>query len=300
MIGHPDRIEPFKSFLQVIARNPEPVLISGPPGSGKKKTAQLLIEHSPLKERPVITLEALQFDGDLKEQVLSKIKGAGSLVLMDLEHLPLAQQSKFSTWLKQETAAAKVRVLATTTCSEGIYGDLRFEFPYFIQLPSLNEVREDIPYHLKYFLREKPIHYLRYFFLLKAFYHQWEGNIRELEHFIFQAMAYYQSLALPQQAGGGKEIFGEQKIRYYQDVLKGEWWYYPFRFRPEFTTHFREILTKTDYRKQIIEKGWVIPLIKEEPGLLVLDLREPDFEAKALQVYYLFDHYLKEREGKSL
>jgi hypothetical protein len=50
-------------------------------------------------------------------------------------------------------------------------------------------------------------------------------------------------------------------------------------------------LNHTDFRKDLIDQGLVIPLLKEETGFLVLDLKDPEFENKANQVYRLFMKY---------
>ena len=159
----------------------------------------------------------------------------GTLVLSNLQVLPVSQQSRMAAWLKGEGALfpeqpvrpSGGRVLAMTSQPEGLWPELLFQFAYHLQLPSLNEVAEDIPYHLKRFLSDKPVHYLRYFFLLKTFFHQWGGSLLELAHYLDQALAYYRSMSLVPGFSGGEEVFGEKRLRFYQDILKGEWWYYP-------------------------------------------------------------------------
>ena len=180
---------------------------------------------------------------------------------------------------------------------EEIWEDLRYHFSYHIHLPSLNEIIEDLPYHIKYFLRDKPVRYLRYFFLLKLFFHQWQGNLLELDQCLLQSMAYYTSMSTVDGFQGGDEVFGEKKTRYYQDILKGEWWYFPYRFLPGFPEHLTDILNKTDFRSKILEEQWVIPLLPKEPGFLVFDLSDPEFEKKANQVFYTFSEYLNKQFG---
>jgi hypothetical protein len=305
LIGHPDRIEPFQNFLRIIARNKGPVVISGPVGSGKKRTVQFLIENGAHPQGPVFFIEGLQFSEEVWKRALTELGERGTLVLEGLQHLPLALQSRLKDWLtgnrplgtESQSRPEDWRVIGTTVEAQKTWDELLFQFPLHIQLPALNEIREDIPYHLKFFLKEEPIRYLRYFFLLKTTHHRWPGNLRELEHYLEQAMAYYHSMALVPGFGGGEEVFGEKRLRYYQDILKGEWWYYPYRFQSGFTENLPAILNRTDFRKQLIEQNLVIPLLREEAGFLVLDLKDSEFESKAIRIYYLFQEYLKKNNS---
>jgi len=300
LIGHPERLGPFKAFLGVIAKTSEPILLSGPSGSGKKRIIRFLVENGPLNQEPIFFLPALQLSEEIWAGVGTRLNAKGTLVLEGIHHLPLPVQFRLRNWLfggqalfSEETALpAGWRVIATCPRPEEIWEELLFDFPYHLQIPSLNEVIEDIPFHIKYFLQDKPIRFLRYFFLLKTFFHHWQGNLRELDHYLLQAMAYYQAMALVRGFSGGEEVFGEKHLRFSQDVLKGEWWYYPYRFRPGFTEHLKEILTETDFRSSIIKENWVIPLLKEEPGFLVLDLKDPEFENKAIRIYQSLSRYL--------
>jgi|GEM_PF-2081197 len=305
LLGHPQRIEPFQHFLAFIAKAPGSVLITGPIGSGKKRVARFLIENGPWQNTPVFTLKGLHFSEDQWGQAYQTLKDTGTLLLEGLQYLPLSMQERFKDWLTGQAPIEKGgkmippgwKVLALGTQTDEFLEGLRYRFTYHIHLPSLNEVIEDIPYHIKYFLREKPIRYLRYFFLLKAFFHEWQGNLHELEQCLLQAMAYYRGMTLVEGFQGGEEVFGEKRVRYYQDILKGEWWYFPYRFPPGFTEGLAYVLQKTDFRNRIVREGWVIPLIAAEPGFLVFDLNDPEFEEKANKMYYAFSEYLKAASG---
>jgi transcriptional regulator with AAA-type ATPase domain len=305
LIGHPQRLEPFKSFLSGVARAKGSILMTGPTGAGKKRSIQFLMENGPLNQDPVFFLNGLQLSEDLWAQARVVLKSKGTLVLEGIQYLPLPLQSRFKDWLAGQgplfagsgELPSDWRIIVTSSSPKDIWEDLLHDFSYHIQLPSLNEVIEDIPYHIKYFLQDKSIRYLRYFFLLKTFFHQWAGNLRELEHYLLQVMAYYCSKAQTNGFERGREVFGETKLRYYQDILKEEWWYYPYRFLPDFTNHLANILTKTDFRLKIIEENLVRSLLKDEPGFLVFDLEDQEFEKKAIQVYTLFSNYLKLQLG---
>lgn len=305
LIGHPQRIEPFKNFLSFIAKTQGSVLISGPTGSGKKRISQFLIDNGLMNQAPVFHLSGLKFSEGLWDQAYNTLKGKGTLVIEGLQYLPLAIQDRFKNWMagqgplvaEGKPRPGEWRILVVGQNPDELLEDLLYQFSYHIHLPSLNEVIEDIPFHIKYFLREKPIRYLRYFFLVKAFFHQWRGNLRELEQCLLQAMAYYNSMALVDGFKGGDEVFGEKRTRYYQDILKGEWWYYPYRFNPGFPDQLAFVLNETDFRSKIIQEKWVIPLLPNEPGFLVFDLTDPEFEKKANRVYNTFLDYLRKQSG---
>ena len=297
LIGNPQRLEPFQNFLGVIAKARESILITGPTGSGKMRAIQFLVEQGSLHQSPVFFIPGLCFSEDLWSQGYRVLKDRGVLVIEDIQYLPGPLQAKFKDWLTGKGPLfsepggmiPEWRVIVTSSRADAIWEGLKYAFPFHIQLPSLNEVIEDIPYHLKYFLREKSVRYVRYFFLLKTFFHHWEGNLQELEHYLIQAMAYYNSLT----HGGGDAVFGEKRLRYYEDVLRGEWWYYPYRFTQGFSKGLKDILIKTDFRSKIIEEQLVVSLLRDEPGFLVLDLMAPDFEEKAIRIYHLFLNYLQ-------
>jgi hypothetical protein len=296
LIGHPQRLEPFKTFLEVLAKGREAILITGPTGSGKKRVIQFLLENGSLNQCPVFFIPPFGFSEEVWAKGRQVLNTRGTLVVEGAEYLPKAFQARFKDWLagrgglfsESSPLCPEWQIIATSPDPGAVWEGLRYHFPYHVQLPSLNEVAEDIPYHIKYYLRDKSVRYLRYLFLLKTFFHQWGGNLLELEHYLIQAMAYYSSLALK----GVKEVFGEKNLRYYDDVLRGEWWYYPYSFPPVFTEKFKNILTQTDFRSKIINDGLVLSLMKDEPGFLVLDLTAADFEEKAIGIYRTFLQYL--------
>ncbi len=305
LIGHPKRLEPFQRFLDFVAKASGPILITGAPGSGKKRIARFVTEKGPLAVAPFFLLSGLRFSEDLWNRAFQTLKDRGTLVLDGVDYLPMILQERFKDWmLGQDTLVGggktlppEWRVVAIGHNPERIWSGLLYRFTYHIHLPSLTEVVEDIPFHVKHFLREKPIRYLRYFFLLKAYFHQWRGNLLELEQCLTQAMAYYNTLAVVNGFQGGDEVFGERHTRFYQDILKGEWWYFPYRFPPGFTEQAARVFNQTDFRAKILKEKWVIPLLPDEPGFLVFDLTDPDFEEKANQVYRLFADYLKKETG---
>ena len=94
-IGHPDRIEPFQNFLRIIASNKGPVVVSGPVGSGKKRTVQFLIENGTNPQDPVFLVEGLQFSEEVWNRAQAELRESGTLVLEGLQHLPLGLQSRF-------------------------------------------------------------------------------------------------------------------------------------------------------------------------------------------------------------
>ena len=92
LIGHPDRIEPLQNFLRIIAQDKETVLISGPVGSGKKRTIQFLIENGVHSQDPVFFIEGLHFSEESGTGP-DRVGESGTLIQEDLV-IPLVVQSR--------------------------------------------------------------------------------------------------------------------------------------------------------------------------------------------------------------
>ena len=72
-----------------------------------------------------------------------------------------------------------VRFIAAT--NRTLIPDLKHRFPYKIHIPPLNDIPEEIPYLLKYFLKDSPFRRITVGTLLSMAQMVWEGNVRELK-----------------------------------------------------------------------------------------------------------------------
>jgi DNA-binding NtrC family response regulator len=101
LIGHPQRLDPFKDFLGFIAKIQGPILITGPTGSGKKRIVDFLLEKGPLNQEPVFHLNGLRFTEDLWGQTYTALKSKGTLV--NFEKKATLVYHTFSEYLKKQS-----------------------------------------------------------------------------------------------------------------------------------------------------------------------------------------------------
>lgn len=310
ILGHPAYVSRLTRFFEVIGVADDSLLLSGPAGVGKQVWLDYVVANSKRNQGPVIKVNCAELSGsdavreifsDNDQMFLKRAEG-GTLVLDQIEFLPVAAQAILAAFLENRTVvdrstgstrSVNARVLATVTDKQRINQDLLYRFVYRLGITPLSERKQDIPYLLKGLLGESPIRYIRYIALLKMFHNRWEGNVRELKNYLNQTVAYYQcSLAAPGTRISAAGLLGEVSVRYFQDIFAEETWYYDYNFEPDFRKYFSDVLTKTSFRQEIMDEDLVIPLDKKDTSYLVLSVWEDDFEEKALQMYYKFETYL--------
>lgn len=199
------------------------VLICGSSGTGKELVAQALHKHSPRSQAPFIALNMAAIPKDLMEsELFGHEKGAftganqlrqgrfeqasnGTLFLDEIGDMPLDTQTRLLRVLSDgefyrvgghTTVRTDVRIIAAThqnlekLVNSGLFREDLFHRLNVIriQLPTLNERREDIPKLAHHFLKraakelnvetktlpEKTEQYLSTI--------DWNGNVRQLEN----------------------------------------------------------------------------------------------------------------------
>ncbi len=175
-------MKPVMDLLQRAARSPASVLILGETGTGKSVAARVLHDHSPLADKPFVTVSCPSLNRELLESTLfghvrgsftgalrdhwGKVKAAdgGTLFLDEIGDLPLDIQPKLLRLLQEReyervgdtsTCHAEVRIVAATN------RDLR-------RRVAEGTFREDLFYRLNVIsvqmppLRERPLDVLRF------------------------------------------------------------------------------------------------------------------------------------------
>lgn len=201
------------------------VLLEGESGTGKELVARAIHHYSKRKSQPFVAVDCGAISENLIEsELFGHVKGAftgaaadrpglfaaadgGTLLMDEITNLPLEMQAKLLRVLQEgeirplgsnQTRRVDVRVIAA--CSMPLVraveaGDFREDLYYRlniypIEVPALQERREDIPtlahYFLENFARKQGKSAETFSRLLLAFmlHHPWRGNIRELENFI--------------------------------------------------------------------------------------------------------------------
>lgn len=209
-------------MIDRLAPTDRPILVSGPTGSGKEVAANLVHYRSDRANQPFIDVNCGAIAEHLVEaELFGHVKGAftgavsdrpgyfqmagkGTLFLDEIGELPLFLQPKLLRVLETrsfrpvgatETLYFDGRVVAAThrdlavMVREGTFReDLYYRLAVFtLELPSLDQRREDIPELVSYFAARQPRPLT---FSAEAIKHlvrqSWPGNVRQLRNLIDQ------------------------------------------------------------------------------------------------------------------
>jgi transcriptional regulator with PAS, ATPase and Fis domain len=188
IIGQNPKMREVAELLARVAPTPTTVLIRGESGTGKELVARAIHRYSPLRDKPLLTVNCTAltptlmeselfghrrgaFTGAVSDKVGLFEKAAGGTIFLDeIGDMPLEMQGKLLRVLQAGevkpvgdvvTRRVRVRVIAATNRElEGAIQrgefreDLFYRFNTFtITLPSLRERVEDMPVLAYHFLR---------------------------------------------------------------------------------------------------------------------------------------------------
>ncbi|MGY5849805.1 sigma-54-dependent transcriptional regulator [Salegentibacter sp. F14] len=225
MIGESRAIQHIKDLIEKVAPTDARVLITGPNGSGKELVAHWLHQKSDRSSGPMVEVNCAAIPSELIEsELFGHVKGAftsankdragkfeqangGTIFLDEIGDMSLSaqakvlralQESKISRVGSSKDIKVDVRVIAATNKNlkkeieekrfrEDLYHRLAV---ILIQVPALNERREDIPLLVEYFGEKianehgtnKKQFTTEALKLLKEY--DWRGNIRELRNVV--------------------------------------------------------------------------------------------------------------------
>lgn len=225
MIGESEPINHIKEIIDKVASTDARVLITGPNGTGKELVAHWLHEKSSRSQSPLIEVNCAAIPTELIEsELFGHVKGSftgalkdrpgkfeaangGTIFLDEIGDMSLSAQAKVLRALQENKVArvgsdkdisVNVRVVAATNknlqkeISEGKFReDLYHRLAVIlINVPPLNERREDIPLLVDFFtnkISEEHGTVNKHFSkeaiqLLKEY--NWTGNIRELRNVV--------------------------------------------------------------------------------------------------------------------
>jgi len=197
-----------RDFLTA-ARSRSPVVLAGPAGVGKTVLARWLHFESRTGDAPLRVLDCGSLPADTNlEDWIGPDRG-GSLILKDIERLPAGAQAQLLRILEGEVGSAAVdgagpRILATTRI--GVRpatddGRLRDDLSHRLdrlqfRLSALRDRREDIPPLVacltRRFARQEalPVPALEDDALALLWRQPWDGNVRELESFLYKIVLF--------------------------------------------------------------------------------------------------------------
>jgi len=222
VIGSSPAIQRMLRMIDRLAPTDRPMLVFGPTGAGKEVAANLLHYRSDRADQPFIDVNCGAISENLVEaELFGHAKGAftgavsdrpgyfqmtgkGTLFLDEIGELPLFLQPKLLRVLETRTyrpvgstetmyfdgrvVAATHRDLAAMVREGTFREDLYYRLAVFIlELPSLDQRREDIPALVSYFAARQPRPLT---FTVEAVKHlsrqSWPGNVRQLRNLIDQ------------------------------------------------------------------------------------------------------------------
>jgi DNA-binding NtrC family response regulator len=225
MIGDSDAIERIKDMIDKVAPTDARVLVTGPNGTGKDLVAHWLHQKSERSKGPMIEVNCAAIPSELIEsELFGHVKGAftsaakdragkfeaangGTIFLDEIGDMSLSAQAKVLRALQEsriqrvgsdKDIKVNVRVVAATNKNlkkEIADGKFREDLYHrlaviLIEVPALNDRREDIPLLINYFTYKiasaqgdaKKSFSAKAIKLLQNY--DWTGNIRELRNVV--------------------------------------------------------------------------------------------------------------------
>lgn len=229
IIGESKAIAAAKDLARKVSVTDTTVLLLGETGTGKEVFAQAIHYNSPRKDRSFVAVNCSAFGKEILESELFGHKAGaftgavkdkrglfeeadqGTIFLDEIGEMSLDLQAKLlrvledQTFIKvgdTKTTSVDVRIIAATNRNlqdeirEGHFReDLFYRLSVFtIELPSLNERREDIALLTSYYIdqfslklnKSIPTAGKQFMEMLQG--HSWKGNIRELKNVIERAL----------------------------------------------------------------------------------------------------------------
>ena len=213
-IGKSPRIIELKRLIHKYAKSDLPILILGESGTGKSLLAKLIHKYSEYSQNSFFEENMATIPENLAEATLfGTKKGAytgaenriglieaahgGTLFLDEITETSLGIQAKLLRFISEKAyrslgetreKKAKVRLITASNIDivEAVKDKLFREDLYYrispltIELPTLNERKDDIPLLIQYFVdkKDKEITFGAIELLKK---HHWRGNVRELQ-----------------------------------------------------------------------------------------------------------------------
>jgi len=229
IIGRSESMREIFSTITRVAPTRATVLLCGESGVGKDMIARAIHHHSPRSDRPFVKINCTALPENLMEsELFGYEKGAftgantskpgkfeqadtGTVFLDEIGDVPASVQVKLLRILQEreferlgsnKVKHIDVRVLAATNVDlraaleQGTFReDLYYRLNVLpINIPSLRERKEDIPYLAGFFVKKlgkdlgSPVQSISDAAMQRLLEYHWPGNVRELENVLERSM----------------------------------------------------------------------------------------------------------------
>jgi len=229
IVGRSEAMREIFATVSRVAATRATVLLCGESGVGKDMIARAIHHHSPRADRPFVKINCTALPENLMEsELFGYEKGAftganiskpgkfeqadtGTVFLDEIGDVPpsiqvkllrILQEREFERLGSNKTKHIDVRVLAATNVDlraaleQGTFReDLYYRLNVLpINIPSLRERKEDIPYLADHFVRKlkkdlgSPVEKISDGAMERLMGYHWPGNVRELENVIERSM----------------------------------------------------------------------------------------------------------------
>ena len=290
LIGRSKPMIDLYKIIGKVANNSVPVLVIGERGTGKTSVAKAIHQCSNVHDKPIISVNCNSYRSGLLERKLfgyekGSFEGAvfsqfgelekaegGILHLANIESLSLDMQSKILFLLEEnkffrlggaEPINAFIRIIATTSVNleeliekgqfiDELYRKLKV---VEINIPTLRERKEDIPFIIDHYIAEcnqemnKNIRGISKLALKKIMRYNWPGNVNELKNAVKHAVAMCRGVSilvedLPPNVIREKSLNFKEEVRNlsFESLIKSE------------ISQLKMESKKSDYYSEIISK----------------------------------------------
>ena len=225
IFGISDLANDLRQRVRTVARTATEVLVSGPPGSGISKVAEVIHLCSPHAQGPFEKHPAVALDRDAMNRALEAAQG-GSLYIEEISSLPVDGQFVLLSALE---AAPVARVIAGTTHdldaaveARAFNPDLFYRLEVMpVQIPSVSERPEDIPVLFRHYVSQAAeqaglaVPEISQEHLATLLVQDWPGNARSL---MSAAMRFV--LGMPEEVSEAQDLgLAEQMARVERSLL---------------------------------------------------------------------------------
>ena len=230
LVGKSPKMQQLYEIIDRISTGSPTVLIQGESGTGKELVANVIHQNSVRRDKPFIPVNCGAIaEGLLESELFGHVKGAftgaikdniglfkaadgGTIFLDEIAEVPPALQVKLLRALQERKIrpvgdtrefGIDVRVIAATNKvlekaieNKSFRKDLYYRLNVIsIHLPSLREIKEDIPYLVQHFIKKfsretnRRITRVAPDAMDVLIRYDWPGNVRQLENIIERAFA---------------------------------------------------------------------------------------------------------------